>query len=188
MLPSNTFINAMFVTVAVMQSFLLLLSADRVDSSSSEDIATASGGSTDLSNGWGQSFAWQESLDTALSQASQQWKPLMLIIHKSWCGACKNLKAEFSTDDEILELSDNFVMLNLGDDKEPSNELFKPDGAYIPRILFLHPDGSLLRDVINKDGNPKFKYFYASTDDVFDSMEDVLDLAESWTNPVKDEL
>ena len=72
MLPSNTFINAMFVTVAVMQSFLLLLSADRVDSSSSEDIA--SGGSTDLSNGWGQSFAWQESLDTALSQASQQWK------------------------------------------------------------------------------------------------------------------
>ena len=74
MLPSNTFINAMVVTVAVMQSFLLLLSADRVDSSSSEDIATASGGSTDLSNGWGQSFAWQESLDTALSQASQQWK------------------------------------------------------------------------------------------------------------------
>ena len=58
----------------------------------------------------------------------------------------------------------------------------------ILRILFLHPDGSLLRDVINKDGNPKFKYFYASTDDVFDSMEDVLDLAESWTNPLKDEL
>ena len=69
------------------------------------------------------------------------------------------------------------------------NFLFKHNqNLQILRILFLHPDGSLLRDVINKDGNPKFKYFYASTDDVFDSMEDVLDLAESWTNPVKDEL
>jgi len=89
---------------------------------------------------------------------------------------------------EILELRENFVMINLGDENEPSDELFKPDGSYIPRILFLHPDGSLLKDIINKDGNPKFKYFYASSDDVLDSMEDVLELAESWTNPVKEEL
>ena len=66
------FINALIVSVVV-PSVLLLLSADRVDSSSAEDIATT-GGSTDLSNGWGQSIAWQDSLDTALSQASQQWK------------------------------------------------------------------------------------------------------------------
>jgi len=183
MLPSLTFFNAPFVSVVV-QCVLLVLTADRVDSSSAEDTS----GTRDLSNGWGQSFAWQDSLDTALSQASQQWKPLMLIIHKSWCGACKNLKAEFSTDDEILELRENFVMINLGDENEPSDELFKPDGSYIPRILFLHPDGSLLKDIINKDGNPKFKYFYASSDDVLDSMEDVLELAESWTNPVKEEL
>ena len=30
-------------------------------------------------------------------------------------------------------MSENFVMINLGDDKEPTEEKFKPDGGYIPR-------------------------------------------------------
>ena len=85
-------------------------------------------------------------------------------------------------------MSDNFVMINLGDDREPTSAKFKPDGGYIPRIFFLQPDGSLLTDVINEKGNPKYKYFYHSTESVLASMEKVVELSKSWKKPDKAEL
>merc|ERR1719347_1003521 len=101
----------------------------------------------------------------------------------------KKLKALFSKDQEILDLSTEFVMVNLGDADEPSDPKYKPDGGYIPRILFFHPDGSFLPSVKNIDGSPKYLYYHYSTNSVVDSMDQVLELAESWdSNNDKDEL
>jgi protein-disulfide reductase (glutathione) len=130
--------------------------------------------------GWGEQYVWQPDLATAQEEARRLDKPLMLIIHKSWCGACKKLKAVVAEDQEILEMSEQFVMMNVGDDDEPAEERYKPDGGYIPRILFFKPDGTFLSDIINTDGNPKFKYYHYSAHSVADSMEDVTLLAESW--------
>lgn len=79
----------------------------------------------------------------------------MVVIWKSWCGACKRLKPLFGASEvnfaglwlilckEIAEMSKNFVMINLMDDEEPKDPNFTPDGGYIPRILFFSPDGTL---------------------------------------------
>lgn len=84
-------------------------------------------------NGFGNNYVWAGSLDSGLKIASNHNKPVMVIIHKSWCTACKNLKPKFATSDEIQNLSKHFIMINLVDEEEPKNGSFAPDGNYIPR-------------------------------------------------------
>jgi len=58
---------------------------------------------------------------------------------------------------ELAEMSKKFVMVNVMDDQEPQDDLYKPDGGYIPRVLFFDSKGDLLKDVINETGNAKYK-------------------------------
>jgi len=150
--------------------------------------ASEDAGDTDISNGWGTRYSWVSGLEVAKEEAQAKHKPMMVILHRSWCGACKNLKSLFQDDAEVIGLSENFVMVNLGDKDEPNEAIYKPDGGYIPRVLFFHPDGSLLKDIINDEGNEKYKYYHFSTETIVSAMRQVLKLSESWSRIPSDEL
>ncbi|XP_069127296.1 thioredoxin domain-containing protein 12-like [Argopecten irradians] len=130
--------------------------------------------SNELARGWGDDIAWVK-LDDGLIQAKTENKPVMLIIHKSWCGACKSLKPKVQASSAIKEVSKDFVMVNAEDDEEPGDSKFSPDGGYIPRIFFLDSDGNVLNDFYNKDGNSQYKYYYYSADHIVKTMKSVLD-------------
>ncbi|XP_021938575.1 thioredoxin domain-containing protein 12-like isoform X2 [Zootermopsis nevadensis] len=99
-------------------------------------IAIVTASSQNSGRGFGEQYNWF-SLKEGLERARNNNKPLMLIIHKTWCGACKALKSQFSASKEIEVLSSHFVMVNAEDDEEPKDEQYFPDGGYVPRILFV---------------------------------------------------
>jgi len=128
--------------------------------------------SSSLDNGLGKHINWQR-LDDGLALAKKEGKPLMLLIHKSWCGACKSLKPKFKESQKIAKLSPKFVMVNTMDDDEPPGDVYKPDGGYVPRLFFFDPEGDLLGDVVNENGNPEYKYYYYDEVSIVTSMEKV---------------
>ncbi|XP_025110624.1 thioredoxin domain-containing protein 12-like [Pomacea canaliculata] len=128
----------------------------------------------EYARGWGEDIEWVP-LNKAWEKSKEESKVVMLVVHKTWCGACKALKPKFAESSEIKELSKNFIMVNAEDDEEPDGEQYKPDGGYIPRIMFYSPDGKLLDQYQNKKGNPNYKYYYPAAEAVVTSMRDVLD-------------
>lgn len=105
-------------------------------------------------------MAWRTFPD-GLAQAKAEGKPLMLLIWKSWCGACKALRPRFAASAEVLAESGSVVAVNVVDDEEPQGTEYAPDGGYIPRILFLRPDGTVMRDVTNAANPDKYSYFHS---------------------------
>ena len=135
------------------------------------------------SNGWNDNIDWVSDMDSFKQKISESGKPGMLVIHKSWCGACKALKPKFAESKEIEAASEDFVMFNALDDDEPNGAEFKPDGGYIPRILFLNANGDVVPELVNK-GRDSYKYYYPSPNDVVRGMKN----AKEYFENVKEEL
>ena len=104
-----------------------------------------------LSNGFGEDIEWVK-WDDAVETALEVNKPIFLLIHKTWCHACKSLKKSMQQSNArkaFKKLSQYFVMVNTVDDDEPFEEEYRPDGKYIPRLLFLDKNGDVF--IANKE-------------------------------------
>ena len=138
-------------------------------------VALAAARSSELARGWGESINWQP-LEAAQAEARATQRPLMVVIHKSWCGACKALKPLFAASAEVAALAPRFAMVNALDDEEPKAEDFAPDAGYNPRIIFFSPNGTLIRDAVHV-GATQYKYFYSDPKDIAVTMSSVADAA-----------
>lgn len=123
-------------------------------------------------NGFGDTIAWR-GLDEGLAEAAAERRPLMLVVHASWCPKCKELKPAFD-DRELVELSDRFVMVNVDQDAVPKSLEFAPDGSYVPRVLFVDPVSGRTDVELRNDRRSRTVYYYGPSDDLVGTMRKAL--------------
>jgi thiol:disulfide interchange protein len=100
--------------------------------------------------------------DDGLALAKKEKKPVCLIVYTEWCPHCGNYSKVFH-DPKVVEKAKKFVMIRVDQDKDKERmQKYAPDGGYIPRTVFLGPDGAIATDV--RAPNPKFGYFYDEKD------------------------
>jgi len=104
------------------------------------------------------------------AKVTETGKPGMVVIHKSWCGACKALKPKFAENKAIEEASKDFIMINTLDDQEPNDAMYRPDGGYIPRILFIDPATGKVDPEIVNPGRDSYKYYYPDPNGIVKAM------------------
>lgn len=99
-----------------------------------------------------------------------QNRPLMLVVHASWCRSCRALKPAFE-DRELAKLTRDFVMVNVDQDEDPSVRAYAIDGTYVPRVVFVDPKtGEPIEDLRNPSRHQSL-YYYSPHDDLLGVMK-----------------
>lgn len=77
-------------------------------------------------------FNCVNTLDEGYAVAKRDKKPIMLVVHKNSCGACKRLKPKLQDSKAVKAYSENFVVVNAVDGLDPKAEAMGP--KYYPRL------------------------------------------------------
>ncbi len=97
----------------------------------------------------GSQINWR-SMQRGVKEATATGKTVVLVFHASWCSSCKKYREVFK-DPGVVEASRGYVMVLVDVDKEPQvNGAFAPDGSYVPRTLFITPEGDVRTDLTGK--------------------------------------
>ena len=90
---------------------------------------------------------WRKDFGSAIAEARESDKPLLLVFSASWCPPCIVMKHEVWSDSEVSEVVKNgFVPLHIDvDDKRDAAIAARYGIRGIPAVLIIDADGDVLR-------------------------------------------
>lgn len=97
----------------------------------------------------GGEISWND-LKSGVPAATRSGKTVMMVFYTSWCTSCGQYRSLFK-DKRIVEASRNLVMILIdAEEDKMANGAFSPDGTYVPRTIFLTPEGDVRTDLVGK--------------------------------------
>jgi thiol:disulfide interchange protein len=129
---------------------LSMFAATAVPASSQEEGAQRGEGSqkTETAKDSAEGLNWQRDFDSAIAEAKEQHKFVMVDVYTDWCVYCKKLDREVYADPDIEKyLAEKFIVVKANaEDKGPGEAFcskFDTFGAY-PTIVFF--DGNRVKE------------------------------------------
>ena len=106
------------------------------------------------------------SREAAVAQAAADNRPMMVFVYTDWCPRCSELEPVFN-ESAIVQAADGLVPVRHNQDENPAwlQQLAQDYEEYVPRVVFLNPDGTRMSIV---SSHPRYPYFYTP------SMRDTL--------------
>ncbi len=85
------------------------------------------------------------SFEAALEYAAETQKPVFVMAHAEWCGACRRLERNTLSDGEVIGfMNANFVNFDFDIEKGEGPELVEKFNIQrTPSLLFITPDGEV---------------------------------------------
>jgi protein-disulfide reductase (glutathione) len=117
--------------------------------------ASAQADPKSIARGWNNAaIGWMDHAQ-GVAEAARTGKPVLTVVHATWCSHCERYKKVFF-DQKVVDLSKNFVMVMIDGDREKqlSAKLGPNNQAYVPRTLFLKPDGQLRPELVGANAAP----------------------------------
>lgn len=97
----------------------------------------------------GKEISWND-LRSGVPEARRSGKTVMMVFYTSWCTSCQKYRSLFS-DKRVVDASRNLVMILVdAEEDKMANGAFSPDGTYVPRTIFLTPEGDVRTDLVGK--------------------------------------
>jgi thiol:disulfide interchange protein len=149
-------------------------------------FANAAAEHSELFNG--AEINWRDTR-SGIYEASKTGKPVIMVLHATWCSACKRYRSVFK-DPEIVKVSADFVMILVDADKEKEiNGAFQPDGSYVPRTLFIDSQGNVSDKLVGSDPQYPHSVDVEKPDELLSLMKKahgVFDVPPATAPPVMD--
>jgi len=113
---------------------------------------------------WNESSVRWHEFEEGMARARESGRPAVVVFYASWCATCHAF-AELFSREAVAQAADDVVMVRVDIDvRGDLNTRLAPDGGYVPRVVPVSPEGTILASAAQARGARAYRYFFAPSE------------------------